>query len=698
MKKLYGILLITLVGILVAGFINASMAEYWKTISDLIPRTDNQVDIGSDPKRVKDYYGYNINLSGDLTAASSTLSGNIDVTGTVRADGGLKTGATYVLTVDETESLTSYLTITRANTWLGTKSTTDLSEGTNLYYTDARARASISETVTGLSYDSGTGVLSLTADYVIPTTTQETDWTAKADYSFGANNFNGTGNLTTTGDLTVASSTLSGNLDVTGIGTFGIANVTDETTGYQIDGANIMWTGASGNSNFFLGENAFLNSEGSENIGIGVNAGRNNDDSGIGGVQNIYIGAQSGFGATADTLNTGKRNVGIGAYTFYFNTTGQLNVGIGYTALWNNTEGYSNIGIGSGALSTNKTGYDNTGIGANALENSTSRQNTAVGSGAMRYSVGGVANTAIGQSALYNTSGHFNVGIGREAGKGASGKNFSYNVLIGYRAGYALTTGSTNVIIGYSAGSTLTTESNKLYIANTNTTTPLIYGEFDNSLLTINGNVGIGGAPTNALDVTGVATIGDGGTTNYFQIAADGQVTLVGDARVIKSRWFPFNALKAPGTKPATFKEWGISGVWEFADATDDTIVFNLQIPNDMDKTVAPSFVVGWSTNTTVTTETAVWQLEYLYTAPGEDTTAAAQETLTATSTAVAQANGLILVEITGMDLPGATDSCMHVRLKRLGADGNDDLTDTAELHGVCIKYVADKHGEPVNP
>ena len=508
----------------------------------------------------------------------------------------------------------------------------------------------------------------------------------------------GSGNLTTTGDLTAASSTLSGNLDVTGTGTFGIANVTDETTGYQIDGVNIMWTGASGNSNFFLGEDAFSYSEGTENIGIGVNAGRNNDGTGAGGDQNIYIGAQSGFGATPDIANTGNRNTGIGAYTFYFNTTGQLNVGIGYTALWNNTEGYSNIGIGSGALSTNKTGYDNTGIGANALENSTSRQNTAVGSGAMRYSVGGVANTAIGQSALYNTSGHFNVGIGREAGKGASGKNFSYNVLIGYRAGYALTTGSTNVIIGYSAGSTLTTESNKLYIANTNTTTPLIYGEFDNSLLTINGNVGIGGAPTNALDVTGVATIGDGGTTNYFQIAADGQVTLVGDARVIKSRWFPFNALKAPGTKPATFKEWGISGVWEFADATDDTIVFNLQIPNDMDKTVAPSFVVGWSTNTTVTTETAVWQLEYLYTAPGEDTTAAAQETLTATSTAVAQANGLILVEITGMDLPGATDSCMHVRLKRLGADGNDDLTDTAELHGVCIKYVADKHGEPVNP
>lgn len=191
--------------------------------------------------------------------------------------------------------------------------------------------------------------------------------------------------------------------------------------------------------------------------------------------------------------------------------------------------------------------------------------------------------------------------------------------------------------------------------------------------------------------------IGDssaGAPTNYTNISPTGVVTFAGTARIIKNRWFPFNALKAPGTKPAEFKEWGISGVWEFSDATDDTIVFNLQIPTDMDITVAPSFLIGWSTNTAVTTETAVWQLEYLYTAAGEDTTAAAQETLTVNSNAIAQADGLIVAEITGMDLPEATDACMHCRLKRLGADANDDLTDTAELHGVCIKYASNKLGQ----
>ena len=54
--------------------------------------------------------------------------------------------------------------------------TTDIPQGTNLYYTDALARAAISETVTGLDYNCTTGVLSLTAGYVIPTTTQESNW------------------------------------------------------------------------------------------------------------------------------------------------------------------------------------------------------------------------------------------------------------------------------------------------------------------------------------------------------------------------------------------------------------------------------------------------------------------------------------------------------------------------------------------
>jgi hypothetical protein len=57
------------------------------------------------------------------------------------------------------------------NVTLGDFTTANLSESGNLYYTDARARSAISETVTGLDYTSGTGVFSATTGFSIPTTT-----------------------------------------------------------------------------------------------------------------------------------------------------------------------------------------------------------------------------------------------------------------------------------------------------------------------------------------------------------------------------------------------------------------------------------------------------------------------------------------------------------------------------------------------
>jgi hypothetical protein len=54
--------------------------------------------------------------------------------------------------------------------------TTNIAEGTNLYFTNTRARAAISETVTGLDYNNTTGVLSTTTGYGIPTTASQTNW------------------------------------------------------------------------------------------------------------------------------------------------------------------------------------------------------------------------------------------------------------------------------------------------------------------------------------------------------------------------------------------------------------------------------------------------------------------------------------------------------------------------------------------
>jgi hypothetical protein len=90
----------------------------------------------------------------------------------------------------------------------------------------------------------------------------------------------------------------------------------------------------------------------------------------------------------------------------------------------------------------------------------------------------GFGNTGIGSSSLQNkTIGAQNTALGYGAGNGAgsTGSTVSGNVLIGYEAGYNLT------------------QSNRLYIENSSSASPLIYGEFDNNLLRINGRQEITG-------------------------------------------------------------------------------------------------------------------------------------------------------------------------------------------------------------
>ena len=77
-------------------------------------------------------------------------------------------------------------------TQFATKDTDDLTEGTNLYFTDARARSAISTTATGLTYTSATGVLSLTAGYGISTTVKQGQW----DTAYGWGNHASAGYLT----------------------------------------------------------------------------------------------------------------------------------------------------------------------------------------------------------------------------------------------------------------------------------------------------------------------------------------------------------------------------------------------------------------------------------------------------------------------------------------------------------------------
>jgi len=133
----------------------------------------------------------------------------------------------------------------------------------------------------------------------------------------------------------------------------------------------------------------------------------------------------------------------------------------------------------------------------------------------------GTINTFIGRQAGYhNTSGIFNTFLGHQAGYSIiTGNN---NTMLGLQAGNNNTSGNGNVFLGFQAGSP-EMGSNKLYIDNSNTSSPLIYGEFDNDILAVNGRFGVGTqAPTYPMELkttgrnaTFILQRSDGGAINF---------------------------------------------------------------------------------------------------------------------------------------------------------------------------------------
>lgn len=184
--------------------------------------------------------------------------------------------------------------------------------------------------------------------------------------------------------------------------------------------------------------------------------------------------------------------------------------------------------------------------------------------------------------------------------------------------------------------------------------------------------------------------IGDVAGGNYTEIKADGEINLHGTARVTNAQWIGASGVRAPGVKPATWVDLGISGAWEFTDGTDDTVVANMLVPYSMDRTVAPTITLGWSTPVVI--GDGVWQVEYLWRAEDEDVTAAAQGTLQVTTAASAVADGLVRSTVT-LAAPDVTDYCLHMRIKRRADLGADTLGDVASLSGICMTYTSDKLG-----
>jgi len=214
-----------------------------------------------------------------------------------------------------------------------------------------------------------------------------------------------------------------------------------------------------GGSSYFIGNNAGANDDGATNYNVGYGREALNDN--VNGKYNTAIG---NFALKTNVGNKGNTAIGYQAFIHANNSSISsfgYNVAVGYNTL-----------RGS-ATAANNTGKNNTAIGATSLYNNTSGSN----------------NSILGFNAFRNnTEGNYNVAIGRSAGyHNQTGNN---NVNIGYNAGYNNQTGDYNVFIGSRAGF-FETGNNKLYIDNSDTSTPLIYGDFNSDELTINGSLAI---------------------------------------------------------------------------------------------------------------------------------------------------------------------------------------------------------------
>lgn len=215
------------------------------------------------------------------------------------------------------------------------------------------------------------------------------------------------------------------------------------------------------------------------------------------------MGERSGFQNTS-----GSQNVFIGYLSGMKGTSTWGNVCIGYQSGQELTLAYSNVFVGESTGRLTTWGEGNVFLGNQAGEsNVTGSWNVHIGTGAGQKA-NASDNIFVGYGSGYNTTtGVTNVFIGNQTGtSNTTGKD---NVYIGNGTGYGNIVGSGNVFIGKNAGWS-ETGSNKLYIDNSNTTTPLIYGDFSSNYLRLNGNVGISAIPAYKLDIAGNLNISKG--------------------------------------------------------------------------------------------------------------------------------------------------------------------------------------------
>lgn len=252
----------------------------------------------------------------------------------------------------------------------------------------------------------------------------------------------------------------------------------------------------------------YLTNSGNSTL-VGEDAGLNNS---LSGTYSTLIGYQAG-----KTMTSASSCTNIGYRAGYTNLSSYNNTNIGHQSGYANT-GWWGLTYGASAnkVNANAAGYvfgayavytpsisSSYIIGCEAVKNMSSAPYVKIGYRAEYNNTTGSASTVIGSKAGYYSTGSYTQLIGYQAGAGTSNHQKHYTTMIGYQAGYSSNAASC-IFLGYQAGYN-ETNSNLLYIENSNSSTPLIFGDFTNDYVTILSNLGVGsssfGSGTNVLAI-----------------------------------------------------------------------------------------------------------------------------------------------------------------------------------------------------
>lgn len=213
--------------------------------------------------------------------------------------------------------------------------------------------------------------------------------------------------------------------------------------------------------------------------------------------------------------------------------------------------------------------------------------------------------------------------------------------------------------------------------------------------LTIDGTTGAATFASSISATTG--HIGDA-ATNYCNIATDGEITLVGTARVKKEIYIPVARLTLGASAPtAANRAVGASGsikvpVLQFSKTTAQETYFEVHLPSDCDGSVNVAFHLMWFPGASWTTGNFMWKLDYLV----KNETGVALNTGTPTTiyadVTPSAATDVIQTTTFSATIDAGPDQTIWCRLWRDVANDNGD--DVGEVRFAEIEYTANKLGE----